>query len=448
MIVNQALLAMLIAGSVFQGCGKKTETPEDTSGTNGSTGKSTQSEDPTDQQDQQNTITGAGQLNLSFSAINSTPAATALALADTTPAVFHPNSITSGAPEGFRLSITKISLEGGSARETIFESKDGSTLDIQGSTIDLSSLLSAESTGITEDPDSASGLLAAIKPGKYDKIKLDFLRKAEIKGCVRGDFASSVTNSNGVHTYCTQTAGSTFAGTLTTNADFENKTAEWMDFDISSSNNQYFTKETDQTFTLSYDIAGGVEITEKDSASLTFVIDMNRLLRYYNQGRSDQGPNPGAPTDKTYFFDTTFRSSTFAFVGKPGKIFGYEMLAMACANASYDAVTKICSVNSSPVALWMTLIADEAGIPVLVNYMPDDDNTFTVIKGGNSGLKDWVVKNAASMDLMYTLGEDAPGVIKGFPLDLNSTAVGAVVDGVTFEGFQDQSGPVTTTRKL
>ena len=61
---------------------------------------------------------------------------------------FRPESITSGPPKGLRLTITKISLEGPSLRETIFESAEGAVLDIQGSKIDLTGIFATKSDGL------------------------------------------------------------------------------------------------------------------------------------------------------------------------------------------------------------------------------------------------------------------------------------------------------------
>ena len=81
--------------------------------------------------------------------------------------------------------------------------------------------------------------------------------------------------------------------------------------------------------------------------------------------------------------------------------------------------------------------------------MPDDDNTFTVIKGGIHGLDSWLSTNSnGNIDISYTLNEGSTGKIENFPNDLDASAVGSEVTGVTFDGFQDQAGPLRVVRRL
>lgn len=74
-----------------------------------------------------------------------------------------------------------------------------------------------------------------------------------------------------------------------------------MTFDLASSNEEYFTTDSEQTFSLDYEISSPVEVSAQQSANMTFVIDMNRLLRYYNRGGTDSGPVPGSTTIKPIF---------------------------------------------------------------------------------------------------------------------------------------------------
>lgn len=208
--VSCGLLALIIAASTLQGCGKKSDdSKEDQSTEVGGGGNSpTQGGGQPTGQSAENT----SEINLGFAAINSKSVGAALALtADNSNAEFRPMLITSGAPDGFRLAITKISLEGDQARSSIFEDAAGAILDIEGSTVDLSSLLATTSANIKADPESKNAVKAAVKPGVYTKIKLEFKRQAEIKGCVSGNF-SEMSLESGVHSYCTVAAGSSFSG--------------------------------------------------------------------------------------------------------------------------------------------------------------------------------------------------------------------------------------------
>jgi hypothetical protein len=374
------------------------------------------------------------------SSLNSSSAA--LTTADEAPD-FTPDSITSGPPDGFRLKIKSISLEGDSGRTTIFKSDEGAEISIDSGSVDLSALLKEVSDENTDESDES--LKFRVKPGKYDTVAIKYFSKSYIKGCVSGNFAdhgNGVGGTGGEHTYCTQEGKSPYDGETAQNADFENKTAEWMAFKI--------TGDDDNTFSQDYEIPDGFSVDIGESTKLTMVIDMNRLLRFYNRGRLDQGPNPSYSTEYSYFFDSTFSNSTYVFAGEPGGIYGYQLTAIACSDENYISETESCpDDNNFVVGLWLTVITAQGGGAISANFMPDDDNTFTVIKGGNRGIVgDFIEANGSNVDIKYTLGEGSDGKIVNFPADLNAASVGDDIEGVTFDGFQDNQGPVFVSRRL
>jgi hypothetical protein len=370
---------------------------------------------------------------------------------DTTPDTeFHPTSITSGPPEGFKLAITNIVLDNTEKDQeivTLFENREGVVINIEGSVVDLSSLI-----GEVENEPNASGdeVIFNIPSGTYNRLSFNFMRKSEIKGCVRAIFAediSDVDDASGDHTYCTQTNYSTFSGNKGQNADFENKASEWMDFDINGMNS--FTTDTTETFGFSFPIENNLVVeSTTDAINMTLVIDMNRLLRFYNRGRSDTGPNPGHPTDYSYFFDTTFRDSIFGFAGEPGQIYGYYMSAYACWNATTIPADHICQTNGDWIDFWMTIITDVSGIPIVASFMPDDDN-MGIVKGTHRDVSGKFIEDNGNgtMKIKFSLGEGGEGAIMNFPKDLTSTPVGGSISGVHLEGYQDSYGTISILRR-
>ncbi len=73
-------------------------------------------------------------------------------------------------------------------------------------------------------------------PDEYDTVKVRYFSKSYIKGCVSGNFETleqGVEGSNGERTDCTQAGKSPYDGTSAQNADFENKSADWIQFMLS-----------------------------------------------------------------------------------------------------------------------------------------------------------------------------------------------------------------------
>jgi hypothetical protein len=336
--------------------------------------------------------------------------------------------------------------EGTSGSTVIFESDEGALIEITGSTVDLGGILAAAGLEASE----SGALELSVPTGNYRGVRVTYMRGAEIKGCVTGEFGTPGSTITGLHTYCTRDGKSTFEGSAWTNADFENQEAEFMLFDIGAySLSDYAGQNPEQTFEREYILPGGVEVLEGEPLAMTMAIDLNRMLRFYNQGVK-QGYVPDAPDDFSYFFDFTFHSATFVFAGSPGSILGYELLANVCSDAAFDATTEACpSGNSSPVEVWMTVIAAQDGVPFIVNFLPTDDNTFTVLKGGTFGVQDFLTSNGdGTNDLAFALGAEAEGILHDFPADLSATAVGGTIPGVWLDGFQEQMGAVTVLRKL
>lgn len=392
---------------------------------------------------------------------------------------FKNTSIASGRPDTLKLYITKMTLEGGSGARTIFEDTAGKSISVGNKTIDISNLFteyacldSAGSpvTGVAECPcgldssnqaiaknadgscpDSGNGATASVpvSEGSYTKLNVEFQVRAKVKGCVTGDF-TTVGNPphQGVKTYCTKESGHTFKAEpgLAAATDFPASGAEEMDYQISKANELY--TDSAKTFTIQFPIQGGVTVTSGGTApNLTMMIDTNRMLRFFNIN-TNQAPNPGMSSTRAYFFSTVFEESTFVFVGRPGDIRGFSWVIDSCSN---NTTGDACSGSTDSVAGWMTVIKDSDGKPLVVGIMPDDDNSFTVLKGSNkssSGLDSSAfTATGSNYDIKFTLGSDGSGTIKNVALDgaLNSTqTVGATA---TMQSMV-RGGQTTFTRKL
>lgn len=416
------------------------------------------------------------------------------------PEDFVSTSITSGAPDTFSLALQTMTLvgldeKGATAVVPIFHEPAGRPIVISGSRVDLSALftrfecLDANGVGyqlaagescqcgfdrdnrpLGQVRDPASGrmvcpwdlpgdtggrgrggqvttLQASI--GSYTALDVVFQRRARISGCLTGQYGAPGSSISGKHTYCTQAGRALYAGVGGgQRADFEGRAAEEMDFDLARPG----TGAGADTLTLRFPIEGGLTLAEGGTERLTLVIDTNRLLRFYNQAIS-QPVNPGAPSTVSYFFTTVFDGSVFVFAGQPGEIYGYQLVTRACIGAAQIPADHDCPTGSV-VAAWLTVVADPAGIPITASFMPDDDNTLTVIKGSNQAGSPqgavWdpscVTRNqSGGFDLRYLLGSSDSGVVFNVRTDVR---VGDALPGVYFEGLQRSYGVVTAYRRL
>jgi hypothetical protein len=122
---------------------------------------------------------------------------------------------------------------------------------------------------------------------------------------------------------------------------------------------------------VSYTLVAGATPT------LTILVDLSRMLRFYNGLDPVQGPNPSDLNNRAYFFcHSLFGGGArpiACFFGEVGSIQGYQV---------------ICSVTNpapdeSPVDIpaWMTLIFNPAGDIQSGFLIGDDDNALTVAKG-------------------------------------------------------------------
>jgi hypothetical protein len=410
-------------------------------------------------------------------------------------AAFENWSIASGVPETFKIKITRISLKvadaaavGAASERTVFQDSAGRELRIDGSHIDLSSLftnfacvnsqgegvdtggvacpcgLNAQNVpvekvdGVCPKPAAGTAVtapigVASVAALKYDTVKVDFMSGAKIKGCVSGTFRAD----HALHTYCTRSELTTFKSPIGSadNTDFEDATgtsAQEMDIHLGNANGDYTNVQTD-TFTLEFPISGGITIEKDATQKLTLLIDTNRMLRYNNHARSNETSIPFA--SRSYFFNSVFSSSVFAFVGEPGSIRGYSWETAACNVQESVPTDHICTVNPFTVAGWLTMIFDRSGNPLLASSIPDDDSTLTVMKGSNSrtgtGLTpgDITAPSAGLWNVVLHLNDD-PFNIFNVPasIEVGQSTTDGYFDGQTLADGKYRYGTVKFTRGL
>lgn len=411
---------------------------------------------------------------------------------------YNSSSIASGAPDDLKLYVKSIKLSNsGDSQfdETIFQNNEGKGIYIHSGKVDISNLFEAEvvpaectlidgerstydnqnviasnnnngtiTLNVYEENGGVITLGAVVKTttcpntnnakvavsaGSYSILKIEFLRRAKIKGCVTGNFTDVGTKAGiaGTHTYCTQTGKSTFDNDDTQNSDFETNTSTLMDVDLKITSEGRTTDRT-ESFTIDYPIEGNITLTAGNTSELTMLFDLNRFLRYFNNGRTDnQAPNPSAPNTFTYFYtlDLERDNAAYAFVGKAGSIYGYRTVLEGCSDLPMPQ-DRVCVNISNTVGLWMTSIYDKNNAHIKTTFMPDDDNAFTTIKGSTDNIENPIVElGGGRVNIKYGLDENTQGTIFNFK---HATSIDEKVDGVTFEGFQDTYGQLYMQRKL
>ncbi|MEN9809465.1 MAG: hypothetical protein RLZZ488_1032 [Pseudomonadota bacterium] len=454
--------------------------------------------------DQGSDLGQQGQLAISFAAANGNSDGSSFSLSDNgfAPVKAEPSSIASGAPDSFEVSILSMALSGsgsngGTTSVNIFNSDSGKPVRITGSEIDLSQLfttyecvkkdgtpltlaagetckcgldkddkvIAPQADGSCKQTDDSGQLVDITEPAglvnlsasTYDKLKVTFAPKAKIKGCVsatfRSDTGTIANGSVGAQTYCTQSGLATTNENITpAHGQFKNVSAEETEIFLSKS-----WSERSRNVTVEFPIKDGLKINQGSKANLTMVIDVNRMLRFYNMGRTDQGPNPEFPTNRAYFFTTVFEESLFVFAGKAGGIRGYNFQTETCIETFQNSYS--CTGSARSVDGWITLILDANGTPFAANVMPDDDNNLTTIKGGNRKASigidpTMIIKNADNTyQISVTLQGDTNPTINKFDL---SGAVGSSFT-TTYRGISgafngggaiDSFGNIKLTRGL
>jgi hypothetical protein len=483
-----AVLVAMIGGSFLWGCGKKSSSPDKTN--------------------PQATVTS--QLRLGVSASNYQQAASTLNLAngamgDVGNPPFKATSIFSGPPESFAVRVKKIELRGTSGQGLlsvkVFEDAEGKEIAIDGSNVDLTDLFKTptcikpdgepyalkdgekcecgidasgnlvkkeniknEATGETElkcnygDVKVPPVGVVDVTEGVYTSLAVTYSKKATIKGCVGGFYranATGVGDTAVAHKYCTRAEGSLFTGNQSVNlATFEDKAAEEMDTPLTGVGGPNAFTADSGDLDVVYPIDPSLKIEAGKQATLTLIIDTNRMLRFEAANRSDAPVlKEGWPQSRPYFFSTVFESSSFVYVGEPGSIRGYDWGAYVCRPSATP-----CKGTSDVFYIqgWLTSILDKDGTPAIMTYMPDDDSTLTVIKGNNliqsnaSGSitltrdPEGYVKSAnGELSLKYRLN-DSTGTIS---LPKEASDIGIPVEG-TFKGFNSSGGEFSLTRRL
>jgi len=446
--------------------------------------------------DARNQAEGSGSLNLP----DSTSASLQLdgGSARTKP-VPHPKNISSGTADELKLYIKKISLKPrDGAPAVLFENASGAEVYIKESgEIDLSKLAESAASDAPQGPMTGSSesnaganlsqsansvAKSGAKVGSYNEVEVEYLLGAEVKGCVQADWTSSAdhANSGGVRKYCTRAGKSTFtpptSGSPRTLDDFRHieggtqaqTEVSLVMMNISKSRESSQTAKSTDTMTVRYKTIDPIVIKKGESSPVTLMIDMNRILKFYRavdvEGGVEKSPNPSMEKGiGPYFFTTVFEESTAVFVGKPGKIFGYELVAESCLVSALTGTGSTASCTGSQFAViggWMTLVFDAERRPLYGIVQPDDDNDLTVIKGSSrpfthpdTGIPHFIRpmdEDSSKLEIRYAL-DDENNRLKGFSEAFFGAARGDSFDGITFEADHvdgDQGGPIHVMRKL
>lgn len=367
------------------------------------------------------------------------------------------DAITSGPAQGLKVKIKKISFRGDAAEVTVFEHAEGGEIEITGAVVDLSALIAKVGKG------EGNSLELGVTPGTYNRVFVEYFKQGEIKGCVKGNFddrgsRSGKTEYVGEHNYCTKSAKSLYAGSKTYNSDFESglevTEGEWMQIHLGQPSESlvFPPPAATETFTVEYGLKDSF-VAEKDRPiDLTLLIDMNRLLRYANGGRdipASYSVNVNSTKNPGYFFDSTFKSVSFVFAGKPGKIYGYDILSLVCPDASLDLTDRAnptCSDQGGfyGVDTWMTLVMDPQGKPLTMFIQPSDDTRLTTLVG--SHYRDgspWIFAGTDNDHVDIRYNNDSPGnsyfrgTIADFPADLDATPAATDRSATPFMLFWD-----------
>jgi hypothetical protein len=351
--------------------------------------------------------------------------------------------IISGPPDELRLYVKSIAAAAaGGGLVSLFESADarGTLVSLTTGKVDLAAAL------------GASGF--ALPPGTYTRLELTVSRVAEVSGCVSGKFmvtspvtglVSSVnpawaaaaplhaanTYSNDpiadgqVHTFCTRAgADEVTVGTFTTdpigsNADFEAATSPALtEIDLALDNAGDLSTEALLAATVTVDSTASFTVAEGSTTPLSLAMDLNRMLRYFANTRSDlQPPNPNMKAGTSYFFTTVFPFSTVLVPGEGGSVEGYQLTVVGTKG---DGSTEV-------VPGWLTVLRDAGGAVVGGVVMGDDDDALTVAKGN---LLPVAADNGdGTWDLGYGLGAGGGGApFTGLLRSFAFTALGGTGD--------------------
>ncbi|MEY4615539.1 MAG: hypothetical protein RJB66_499 [Pseudomonadota bacterium] len=301
------------------------------------------------------------------------------------------------------------------------------------------------------------GVMSVNQTGTFDKLTVTYKNLGQMKGCVSGKYKANTGDTSGAAaTNCTRSGKGLDANLPTTTSDFGSVAPENMNVYLGKSGST-----GGETFQKEYMIAGGITVGGDSTPSITLLIDTGRLLRFYNANTnfSTPGPSYSSLASKAFFFTTVFEESTYIFVGTPGSVLGYRW-ATSAANWSQGSAPgdRLCASSCSIIAGWMTLILDPSGNPILASLMPDDDNSFTVIKGANystttPGALDStaITRNSSSnWDIRYNLGTQLTGTIFGFDPtgSMSSTQNKTFTTTSAAAGTGNSWGEVTFTRQL
>jgi len=293
--------------------------------------------------------------------------------------------IVSGAPDYLDATLTKISLKGSFA-----DGQSGKVVWQGTKVLRLDGTTAIDTTGMD----------LSYPVGTVTSIELTFATAAKIKGSLTTKLGTGIgTTTSSTMTLVTKSSLSYDAvahtGGASAYADFVGTTAEETAVSLSGQGPDFLVASE-----------ANLTLAAGDSPILTILVDLSRMLRFYdglNTSSSNGGVNPGDPSNKAYFFShSVFGQSVAVFFGAPGSIQGYQTLFVAYNSTDQlPPVTGSSSVKGT-VPGWMTLVFAADGSIISGILSGDDDNAFTIAKGRVG--KNSPVNGAFSFD--YSLSAD------------------------------------------
>ncbi|HEX3045354.1 MAG TPA: hypothetical protein VHY08_11410 [Bacillota bacterium] len=297
--------------------------------------------------------------------------------------------IDSGPPEYLKVTLKKIELDGDFGRVTIWDGGlSGQEITISGSgAVDLSGIAPMLNlpTGTATDVRLTISSFGKMK-GQLLGARFSTLDDA---GKANGKDYYTKTNyyydsHNGESTYYHYDAGTdTFLPGGVAYTGFTTGPAEEATVTLSGGENN------DTESTIITDLGNS---PVKANSSVTILVDISRMLRFYDGYGLNDNDQYAA-----FFSDSVFGSSIACFIGDVGEIRGYQTDYAAYNVDHYENVSG-----------WMTLIFSPGGAFLSGIMMADDDNALCVAKGTVKTL------DTTTGSLTYELGNETFTIASGF----------------------------------
>jgi hypothetical protein len=193
----------------------------------------------------------------------------------------------------------------------------------------------------------------------------------------------------------TQTGGASISNSSTTayESPFNNTTATPVAVTLYSAYYGEVCTSDSVHPTVTISTPANLTITSTSSSpTLTILVDLNRMLRFYSGlgNPPDNAPDSGPPPNNTqdawnnaYFYTHFNNQNVAAFFGTPGMIQGYQGIFNTYQIANGTAFNLNQNENQPCGAIknWMTIVFDSQGNVLSAMLLTDNDTALVVAKG-------------------------------------------------------------------